>query len=225
MRPPRVSALGFSMLRCEMPIRAAFYIDGFNAYHALDALRAPHLKWLNWWALAETLIPSQSHHLSRIVLCTATRTDDVGKQNRHRKYVAALESVGVTCLLGHFSNEPRSCRHCGEHWQSPVEKQGDVNLALTMLGDAYEDVFDHCYLVTTDGDHVSTVRNIKNRFPSKSVTTVVITGRSHNRHLLSLADDKMTITRASLERSLFPKLITGEKAILRPAEYDPPGGG
>jgi hypothetical protein len=181
-----------------MTIRAAFYIDGFNAYHALDALRTPHLKWLNWWTLAETLIPSQSQNLSKIVLCTATRTDDAGKQSRHRKYVAALEAAGVTCLLGHFSSEPRSCRRCGEHWQAPVEKPGDVNLALTMLEDAYDNVFDHCYLVTTDGDHVSTVKMIKKRFPHKKITTVVITGRSHNKILLSLADYKILLRKKKL---------------------------
>jgi len=27
--------------------RAAFYIDGFNLYHAIDALAKPHLKWFS----------------------------------------------------------------------------------------------------------------------------------------------------------------------------------
>lgn len=206
-----------------MLIRAAFYIDGFNAYHALDALHAQHLKWLNWWSLAQTLIPSKTYELVKVVLCTAIRTDDAGKQVRHRRYIRALQSAGVMCLQGHFSNEPRHCRSCGDTWQAPVEKQGDVNLALSILQDAYEDVFDHCYLVTTDGDQVSSVKKIKERFPDKKITTVVITGRSHNKILLSEAHDKITISRNNLERSLFPKLIEGPNAILRPPEYDPPG--
>ena len=28
-------------------VRAAFYIDGFNLYHAIDRMGQPHLKWLN----------------------------------------------------------------------------------------------------------------------------------------------------------------------------------
>jgi hypothetical protein len=39
--------------------RAAFYFDGFNLYHALDALRQAHLKWLSLHGLGDLLIPSR----------------------------------------------------------------------------------------------------------------------------------------------------------------------
>ena len=38
-----------------MAKRVACYVDGFNLYHAIDDLRKPHLKWVNLWALAESL--------------------------------------------------------------------------------------------------------------------------------------------------------------------------
>lgn len=207
-----------------MSIRAAFYVDGFNVYHALHNLKQPHLKWLNWRALAEQIIPSRSETLVRTVICTAVKRDDPGKQIRHRCYVTALETVGVECLQGHFATEERACRNCDTQWDAPVEKQSDVNLGLSVLDDAYQDVFDHCYLVTADGDQCATVRMLKHRFPEKRVTTVVLTGQSHNFKILSLADAKLTITEGALERCLFPRFVAGQRAVARPLEYDPPPG-
>lgn len=207
-----------------MPIRAAFYIDGFNAYHALDRLRKPHLKWLNWWALSTLVIPSKSEELTKVVICTASRSDDLQKQLRHRRYVAALEAAGVVCLKGHFADDPRSCLSCGNEWSAPVEKQGDVNLAISVIDDAHQDVFDHCYLVTADGDQAATARMMGARFKDKKVTSVILPGQHHNKVILSHGARPMTLNVGQLERSLFPKLITGAQAILRPAEYDPPGG-
>lgn len=129
-----------------MTIRAAFYIDGFNVYHAINDLNKPHYKWLNWFALAKTLIPSRSESLERVVLCTALRTDQPQKMIRHRVYIAALEAAGVEVIRGSFLREPRDCHLCGAVWQAPVEKQGDVNIALEAISDAYEDRFDHCYI-------------------------------------------------------------------------------
>jgi hypothetical protein len=161
--------------------------------------------------------------LERIVLCTAIKTSDPDKQRRHRLYVAALESSGVVCLKGNFITEPRDCRKCGNGWDAPVEKQGDVNLAISIIDDAHKDLFDHCYLVTADSDQAATARMLKEGFPAKQLTTVVVTGRSHSKEILNRADAKITINHGHLERSLFPKLITGANAILRPTEYDPPG--
>ncbi|MEI9904239.1 MAG: hypothetical protein WDN06_09830 [Asticcacaulis sp.] len=38
--------------------RAAFYFDGFNLYHAVDAIKRPYLKWLNLKALGRAIAPS-----------------------------------------------------------------------------------------------------------------------------------------------------------------------
>ena len=205
-----------------MTDRAAFYVDGFNVYHALDALKKPHLKWLDWWALGELIIPSKSESLAKVVLCTAIKTNDVQKQLRHRRYVAALESTGVQCLKGHFADDPRACRSCGNKWMAPVEKQGDVNLAISIVDDAHRNLFDHCYLVTADGDQAATARMMRERFPDKRLTSVILPGQRHNKVILSFGARPLTLNESHLERSLFPKLIPGPNAISRPAEYDPP---
>ncbi|MCW5723538.1 MAG: NYN domain-containing protein [Maricaulaceae bacterium] len=207
-----------------MPIRSAFYIDGFNVYHAIDDLGRPHYKWLDWMALSNRLIPSSTERVVKVSMCTAIKPKDPGKQIRHRAYIKALNSVGVKCITGHFSVEPRECKSCGTTWIAPVEKQGDVNLALELMCDAHEDVFDHCYLVSADSDQAATARFLKEKFPTKSLTSVIVTGRSHSKEILGRADAKITVTASSIEACLFPKLIPGPSAILRPKEYDPPGG-
>jgi hypothetical protein len=207
-----------------MPIRAAFYVDGFNVYHSLDDLQRPHYKWLDWWALGELLIPSKSETLVRVAMCTALKTSSPEKLTRHRTYLKALEARGVECLRGHFINEKRNCNRCSAEWQAPVEKQGDVNLAISLIADAHKDVFDHAYLVTADSDQAATARMLKADFPDKKLTTVVITGRSHSKEIVASADATMTINTGHIERCLLPKLLPGAEAILRPTAYDPPGG-
>ena len=76
-----------------MPIRVGAYFDGFNMYHALDALAKPHLKWLDLWSLSQSFLGADEE-LVRVVMCTAIRTDDIPKMLRHRAYLAALEAQG-----------------------------------------------------------------------------------------------------------------------------------
>lgn len=207
-----------------MTLRAGFYIDGFNVYHALDRLGQDHLKWLDWHALASLLIPQTTERVERVVMCTAIKTTDTAKMLRHRTYIRALESKGVLCLRGHFADDPRSCRACGDAWDAPTEKQGDVNLAVSIIDDVHRGVVDHVYLVTADGDQVPTLKLLSDHFQEVKTTTLVMTGHSHNKYLLRYAGAKITIGVDHLEKCLFPRLIPGANAISRPTEYDPPPG-
>ena len=205
-----------------MPIRSAVYFDGFNMYHALDALQQPMLKWLDLWALSAKIIGADDD-LVRVVTCTAVITDNVPKLLRHRAYIAALEGAGVHCMKGHFAEEVRHCKQCGHEHRFRVEKQGDVNLALAILDDAHRDVFDHCYLVTADGDQAATARLLRSRFDEKRIFTVAPPGKQHNKMLLSECDGSRKISVPELQLCMFGATAQGkEKLILRPADYAPP---
>lgn len=211
-----------------MPGRAAFYIDGFNLYHAIDDLRQPHLKWLDLWALGAHVIPRQSQALVRVVWCAALKTSDTQKMLRHRQLIYAQEARGVVCLKGHFATEPRECRNCRDTWDAPIEKQGDVNLALSLLDDAYRDVFDYAYLVSADGDQAATIRMVKERFPEKRVVAVAPPKRQHNKITRDLADDNMVLKTEQLERCLLPRAVMSDDntrvLAQRPNDYAPPAG-
>ncbi len=208
--------------------RAAFYIDGFNLYHAIDAYKRPYLKWLSLKGLSRALAP-KSEVVKRIVWCSAIRPQAKGKIKRHEDYMNALKAQGVVCRMGHFVHAMDGCSACGHKWQLSVEKQGDVNLALSIAADAEDDLFDVCYIVTADGDHAATARYLKQRFPKKKLVLVSPPGRNHNRHIERIADECIEIGMHHIEASLLPEMTKVRKRLLakptlieRPAQYDPP---
>ncbi|MFT4075193.1 MAG: NYN domain-containing protein [Asticcacaulis sp.] len=208
--------------------RAAFYYDGFNLYHAVDAYKRPYLKWLNLKALGRAIAP-KSEVVKRVVWCSAFSPTHRSKLQRHEDYRKALVGQGVICRMGHFIHAMDGCNSCGHKWQISVEKQGDVNLALSIAADAEDNLFDVCYLVTADGDHAATARYFKERFPKKKLVLVTPPGRYHNRHIERIADQCIEIQTHHLEASLLPEMakykqrFLGTKEVVpRPAIYDPP---
>lgn len=173
--------------------RAAFYVDGFNVYHAIASMGVTYLKWLDWWSLAESIATGRGETLVKVVFCTAPPIfKDTGVQRRHASYTQALNACGVQVISGFFIKEDRSCRKCGHIWSQPQEKEGDVNLAVSLLGDAYADAFDTAYLVTADNDQAPTLRHLKAVFGQasnkpKRLVVVVPPNRTSSRALSALA--------------------------------------
>lgn len=211
-----------------MPVRAAIYVDGFNLYHAISDMNQPYLKWLNLWRLGEMLAKGHAKSLERAVFCSAYFRSDFGKNVRHRAYVAALENVGVVSKLGHITGEPMECKRqaCGHKWEAPREKETDINIALSMFDDAYQDLFDVAFLVSADTDQAATLRMMKMRFPQKRLISVVPPGRYPSKHLTDLSDAKINLTVNHIDLCALPALVTaeGRRTIPRPPEYAPPPG-
>jgi uncharacterized LabA/DUF88 family protein len=204
--------------------RAAFYFDGCNLYHALDALRQRHLKWLSLHDLGNLLIPSRDEELRSVVHFSAYLTHKPDKLVRHRSYVAALEATGVECVLGRFKYSDVRCRNCGSQWRSYEEKETDVNIGIRIVRDAFRDVFDVYYLVSADTDLAPAIRLLKKEFPQKEFVSVATPRRPHSSEFLRLADRTIKITENALAKCLLPARIAGKegKVIVRPAQYDLP---
>lgn len=209
-----------------MADRAAFYVDGFNLYHAIAELNEPHLKWLDLWSLGNLLIPSHSETLVRVVYCSAFATHMPERMVRHRKYVAALKSNGVDCVMGTFKKKSLTrCHGCQRTWQNHEEKESDVNIAIHLLDDAHMNEFDHAYLVTADSDLAAVTKMFRRRFPNKKITSVSPPNRRHAGAIAQNAHGKIALKKTQLERCLFPVRVIGSNGKLiteRPAEYEPP---
>ena len=209
-----------------MTDRAAFYIDGFNLYHALANLDEPHLKWLDLWSLGNLLIPTHSETLVKVVYCSAFATHMPERMVRHREYVAALKTNGVDCVMGNFKKKsPVRCNGCQRTWQNHEEKESDVNLAIHMIDDAHMDVFDHAYLVTSDSDLAAATKMFRRRFPNKKITSVAPPNRRHAGAIAQYANQKIALKKTQLEKCLFPEKIMktdGRLVAERPAQYIPP---
>lgn len=205
------------------PCRAAVYFDGFNLFHAIEALGARHLHWISLRMLAEQFVRRQDR-LGPIVWCTAVNTRNVGAMLRAREFRNAQLAEGVRCLEGHFVEEPRRCPE-GHDYFHPTEKEGDVNLAISLIADAYENRFDVAYLVTADSDQIATLKLFRSRFPAKRIVSVAPPARVHSRATIRHASGTKVITRADLEASLLPGPVLIRDGVLvarRPEAGAPP---
>lgn len=205
-------------------MRSAFYIDGFNLYHAVADLNEPFLKWCNFWKLAELLIPSKTEKVVKVVFCTAYYPGDERKRFRHGELIKAQRIAGVEIVMGHFVKEPKVCSDCGVSYQKPTEKETDINVALSLYHDAWTDVYDKAYLVSGDSDQAATARFFKDHFPKKEFVTVAPPARNFSVHIDKYTKNRIGINRDHLDRCVFPQVVMDGKnpAARRPKEYDPP---
>lgn len=126
--------------------------------------------------------------------------------------------------MGHFVEETITCKECLEDYVKDTEKQGDINVALQLLRDAYEGHIQNFYLVTADSDQAATARIFRELFPDKKLISVAPPGRSHSKHILAHASSNRSIFKETIERCLFLKDVTvrGRWVVTRPQRYDPP---
>jgi hypothetical protein len=211
--------------------RVAFYFDAFNLYYGIVKLAQPHLKWINLYDLSQSLLKKREQRLVKVVFCTAYNKFNYDKLARHQTYVRVLEHFGVTCIEGHYIQEPRQCKSCSHEWRESSEKQTDVNLALHLFQDAHLDLYDHAYLVTADSDQAATAKMLKTIFPKKRLTSVVPPTKELSYHIKSYADGHFLLKDTHLERVVMDKVIMATDAqgrptliAKRPAQYDPPAG-
>jgi hypothetical protein len=209
-----------------VPIRSAFYIDGFNFYHAIDELKDHSLKWCNLWLLAQNTIPQISESLVKVSFYSAFYPGNSGQRWRHEQYKQALENVGVKTVFGHFIGDTMDCRGCGRIWNKPTEKETDINLALGVINDAYANVYDKAYILSADSDQVATMRSVRALFSDKQIATVAPPNRNFSVHIAGLANGgRIKLTKDNIANSLFEGMVaskTGGRAIVRPREYNPP---
>lgn len=137
-----------------------------------------------------------------------------------------MKAVGVHCQFGHTTKEPMECKGCARRWDQPREKETDINIALAIYDDAYQDVFDTAFVVTADTDQAATFRAIRARFPEKRIFTVTPPGRMPSKHLIDLSHGKVRLVEDHIDQCALPRLVMkeGQRTIMRPPEYDPPEG-
>ena len=96
----------------------------------------------------------------------------------------------------------------------------DVNIAVKMLVDAFQDQFDTAILVSGDTDLIPPIREIKANFPKKKIIVAFPPNR-HNISLHQIAHASFIIGRKKLKESQLPETVVkpdGYK-LQRPAEW------
>jgi uncharacterized LabA/DUF88 family protein len=98
-------------------------------------------------------------------------------QETYLKALATLPLVEI--ILGKFKRKrihctESSCMHTGNRrFETVEEKRTDVNIAVSMLDDAYQDACDQLVLISGDSDLVPGISTIRTRFPAKKITVYV----------------------------------------------------
>lgn len=226
-RKPAAFFLGIVMPK----IRVSAYIDGFNLYHAInDANRAQrgainHLKWCNLWSLMELFTDPHQHEVVSVKFFTAYPTWKPDSEQRHREYVKALGFYGVETILGQFKPKDAYCKVCSSTYKAREEKESDVNVAMHLVSDAHEDLFDQAFLVTNDSDLLGPSRLVRAKFPNKKLKVIAPPYRRHSKELWAVATHRTQIQQQHLEACQLPQTAhdaTGNAIFLRPPNYDPP---
>ena len=132
------------------PVRAAVYVDGFNLYHRIHDSRQNHLKWQDLWRLSRLICSRHGTSLVKVGFFTAVPDSPPDVRARHITYITALKSVGVSVVTGHHVIDPDSGKR--------TEKQTDINLALHLIRDAHDNVYDCAYILSSDSDQAATAK-------------------------------------------------------------------
>ncbi|MCH8198676.1 MAG: NYN domain-containing protein, partial [Chloroflexi bacterium] len=140
-----------------------FIRRGKAVYYAIDDLDRPHLKWVDLWALSQSLLrPGQQ--LVAVNYFSAYATWMPARYKRHRTYVAALKTKGVSIHLANFKIKQQKCYTCSATWKSREEKETDVAIAAHLVADALCDRFDIGILITADSDLKPAIANVRAKF-------------------------------------------------------------
>ncbi len=211
-------------------IRVHCYIDGFNLYHAIDDMQRAsrgalnHLKWLDLSKLMAVFIDPKVHRIDTIKYFSAYATWKPKQHERHQIYVKALQSTGIQPIMGQFKEKDIYCPECGLTHKGHEEKESDVNIAVHLIGDAYQDRFDHAFIVSRDSDLVGPIKYIRDNFPKKRIKIIAPPLRRHSKELWALANSQASIGKIHLEQCQFLETVVdekGAKVCTRPPAYAP----
>jgi uncharacterized LabA/DUF88 family protein len=192
--------------------KIAFLIDGFNLYHALDYCHATpqhdryrRYKWLNLRKLA-SLFVGPLDTLSDVLYFTALATWMPEKTERHRLFIRALETEGVTIIYGEFKRKDKRCLVCRKRYSTFEEKQTDVNIAIQLLQLAIRDRYDRAVIVSGDTDLIPAIKAVRVSFPNKQIGIMIPIGGS-SEDLKKHADFRFKMKEHHLVSSRFPDSI------------------
>ena len=203
--------------------RVISYVDGFNLYFGLKAKGWKRYYWLDVAALASALL-KQGQALQETHFFTARiRADGNNRTDKQRQdcYLDALASrPNLHIREGHFLKKNHACRSCGASWPTYEEKMTDVNIAVQLLADAFDDRFDTALVISADSDLTTPVRLVLERFPHKRVIVAQPPGRN-SVELAKVATAAFTVGQTKIRQNQLSQRITTATGVVleRPATW------
>ena len=188
--------------------RSIIYIDGFNLYYG--AVKGTPYKWLNLERFFTLL--RQDDDIQAIKYFTALI--DGSHRSNQETYLLALATLPrIHIYLGKFKTKSvkclvPECRHIGSRFfRMQEEKRTDVNIAVHMLADAFNDSCERLVVVSGDSDLVPAIRELKRNRPDREVIVYVPANdptRGAAVEIRAAADKAKTLPNTLLQKAQFP---------------------
>ena len=207
-------------------MRTFVYVDGFNLYYG--ALKGTPFKWLDPVALLNRILQPR-HDIVKLKYFTARVSGtpaDQSKPQRQDVYLRALQRYRpeIKVYFGHFlRHRVRAplARPAGPQRTVEVikteEKGSDVNVAVHLLNDGWEDAYDCGVVVRNDSDIAEAMRLVR-RNCRKRIGLVTPGKGKPSRQLLAHADFSRHVRVSGLQHSQLPYVIPGTN-ITKPAAW------
>ncbi len=203
--------------------KVCVYVDGFNLYHAIAVLNDARLKWLNFKSLATSFL-KPDEELEEVYFFTAILKWEPDKQKRHRNFIAAQKAVGVSVVESNFKKVSKHCHVMDRSCSRYEEKQTDVAISTTIMGDAILGRLNRAILITADSDQVPLVRQMRRLFPDIKITLSAPPGRVDSaRELGAVVHDRTPMTLGRLHAHRLPRDVYNSKGVrvaTMPALYE-----
>ena len=192
--------------------RVFAYIDGFNLYHGMRDARLHNARWLDLHALCTALL--KPHRILEMVrYFTARVRDDSEAAKQQAVFIdALLARGGVEVEFGHFLSTSVECQRCGFVKKKHEEKRTDVNMAVRLLEDAFDDRFDLAIVVSADSDLVAPIEAVRRRFPDKHVL-VAFPPRRRSAQLRRVADAVYHLSDPTIRSSRLPDPVVTPSGV------------
>lgn len=199
--------------------KLAFFIDGFNLYHALKENKGLHkYKWLDLAKLCRCFCLREDR-VTEIFYFSAYATFKPEGMERHKAYVRVLESRGIKPVFGEFKRKDKFCFTCKQNTRSYEEKETDVNIAIKLFQTAIHDLYDTAIIISGDSDLIPAIQAVKETFPDKTVGVVIPIGR-RSESLKQVAHFHMKMKLKHLETCQLPDEVElDDKIIRRPEKW------
>lgn len=148
------------------PFRVNVYIDGFNFYYGLKNKGWKKYYWLDIVKFYECFM-KENQILNKVYYCTAIPTNK-GQKNRQSEFFRANKlNPKFELVYGKFLEKEVSFG--GNFYKTFEEKQTDVNIAIGLIRNIYNNSCDTSIVVSADSDLVPAIELAREINPSHKI--------------------------------------------------------
>lgn len=203
----------------ERAERVAAYIDGFNLYFGIRKDGRRHL-WLDLEGLVRSLLKPHQQLVALRYFTARVRNDPVAERHQET-YLKALEAHSSVLEIrqGRFQRKSKTCYSCRSVWFEYEEKETDVSLAVSMLEDGLNGLYDLALIVSADSDMTPAVRALKRLAPGVRVVAAMPPNRN-SAGLAAACDAAIPLGIAKVRQSQLPEtVVDGSRPLTRPEHW------